>query len=82
MKHDLTKNPKNSNESYGWHFQYLTIIGLTIAFLTFISGLLYVHPSIPIYISLYASGGDLQKRSGRGGTADLMAWYGMAWLGV
>lgn len=24
-----------SNESYGWHFQYLTIIGLSLALLTF-----------------------------------------------
>lgn len=27
-------------ESYGWHFQYLTIIGLTVAQATFITGLL------------------------------------------
>jgi hypothetical protein len=28
------------NDSYGWHFQYLTIIGLSIAYATFIFGLL------------------------------------------
>ncbi|PQE11657.1 integral membrane protein [Rutstroemia sp. NJR-2017a WRK4] len=32
--------PTFMNESYGWHFQYLTIIGLTIAHFTFIAGLL------------------------------------------
>lgn len=30
----------NSNESYGWHFQYLTIIGLALSTLTFAFGLL------------------------------------------
>lgn len=28
------------NEAYGWHFQYLTVIGLSLATLTFIFGLL------------------------------------------
>lgn len=32
--------PTMINDSYGWHFQYLTIIGLTIAYATFIFGLL------------------------------------------
>ncbi|KAG9242976.1 FAR-17a/AIG1-like protein [Calycina marina] len=32
--------PSMINDSYGWHFQYLTIIGLTIAALTFAFGLL------------------------------------------
>jgi len=32
--------PPHSNESYGWHFQYLTIIGLSLASLTFITGAL------------------------------------------
>ncbi|KAF7929312.1 uncharacterized protein EAE98_005231 [Botrytis deweyae] len=32
--------PTFINSSYGWHFQYLTIIGLTLAFLTFVFGLL------------------------------------------
>ena len=32
--------PSMINESYGWHFQYLTILGLTVAYLTFICGLL------------------------------------------
>jgi hypothetical protein len=26
------------NESYGWHFQYLTVIGLALATLTFVIG--------------------------------------------
>jgi len=30
----------HSNESYGWHFQYLTIIGLSLATATFTLGLL------------------------------------------
>ena len=29
-----------SNDSYGWHFQYLTIIGLALSTLTFAFGLL------------------------------------------
>jgi len=40
--------PTFINESYGWHFQYLTIIGLTIAFLTFAFGLLYVISPITL----------------------------------
>jgi len=32
--------PSMINESYGWHFQYLTILGLTVATLTFVFGLL------------------------------------------
>lgn len=32
--------PTFINSSYGWHFQYLTIIGLTLAFLTFVFGFL------------------------------------------
>jgi hypothetical protein len=32
--------PSMINDSYGWHFQYLTIIGLTIAYATFVTGLL------------------------------------------
>ena len=32
--------PTMINESYGWHWQYLTIIGLTIAMATFIFGFL------------------------------------------
>lgn len=28
------------NEAYGWHFQYLTVIGLTLSTLTFIVALL------------------------------------------
>jgi len=36
----LADNPTPINESYGWHFQYLTIIGLTIGTLAFLCGLL------------------------------------------
>jgi hypothetical protein len=36
----LTDFPTHINASYGWHYQYLTIIGLTIAHITFIFGLL------------------------------------------
>lgn len=36
-----TNNDLNgSNEAYGWHFQYLTVIGLSLATLTFAAGLL------------------------------------------
>ncbi|RMZ82831.1 hypothetical protein DV737_g1866, partial [Chaetothyriales sp. CBS 132003] len=31
----LVTHPSSVNDSYGWHFQYLTIIGLTLATLTF-----------------------------------------------
>ncbi|WEW61351.1 hypothetical protein PRK78_006841 [Emydomyces testavorans] len=30
---------RRRNDAYGWHFQYLTIIGLTLATLTFAAGL-------------------------------------------
>ena len=33
-------NHSRSNESYGWHFQYLTIIGLALATFTCIAGAL------------------------------------------
>jgi hypothetical protein len=36
----LIDYPTHINESYGWHYQYLTIIGLTIATGTFAFGLL------------------------------------------
>lgn len=36
----LIDYPTHINESYGWHYQYLTIIGLTIATGTFTFGLL------------------------------------------
>ncbi|KAF2876290.1 FAR-17a/AIG1-like protein-domain-containing protein [Massariosphaeria phaeospora] len=36
----LTLNPNIISSSYGWHFQYLTILGLTISTLTFLLGLL------------------------------------------
>lgn len=31
---DMLNGPRN--EAYGWHFQYLTVIGLTLSTLTFI----------------------------------------------
>jgi len=36
----LVDFPTMINESYGWHWQYLTILGLTVAYLTFIFGFL------------------------------------------
>ncbi|KAF1815399.1 hypothetical protein P152DRAFT_390816 [Eremomyces bilateralis CBS 781.70] len=36
----LIINPNRINDSYGWHFQYLTIIGLALATTTFTLGLL------------------------------------------
>ncbi|KJX92978.1 integral membrane protein [Zymoseptoria brevis] len=36
----LVRNPNPINDSYGWHMQYLTIIGLLLATLTFAAGLL------------------------------------------
>ncbi|KIW94518.1 uncharacterized protein Z519_04494 [Cladophialophora bantiana CBS 173.52] len=36
----LNTHPNHINSAYGWHFQYLTIIGLTLATITFILGLL------------------------------------------
>lgn len=36
----LANFPSFINDSYGWHFQYLTILGLSIAFLTFVFGFL------------------------------------------
>lgn len=36
----LSANPNHINQSYGWHFQYLTIIGLLLATVTFTLGLL------------------------------------------
>ena len=35
----LLTHPNHINSAYGWHFQYLTIIGLTLATTTFILGL-------------------------------------------
>ncbi|KAF8847854.1 integral membrane protein-like protein [Acephala macrosclerotiorum] len=32
--------PTMINDSYGWHWQYLTILGLTVAYATFVFGLL------------------------------------------
>ncbi|KAJ5440205.1 uncharacterized protein N7458_011203 [Penicillium daleae] len=36
----MHENPNRANEAYGWHFQYLTVIGLSLSTLTFIVGLL------------------------------------------
>ena len=36
----LIANPNHINQAYGWHFQYLTIIGLSLATLTFLLALL------------------------------------------
>ncbi|PLN75248.1 acetyl-CoA synthetase-like protein [Aspergillus taichungensis] len=36
----MHENPNQANEAYGWHFQYLTVIGLSLATLTFAAGLL------------------------------------------
>jgi hypothetical protein len=36
----LVDFPTMINDSYGWHWQYLTILGLTVAHATFIFGLL------------------------------------------
>lgn len=36
----LSTHPNEINQSYGWHFQYLTIIGLALATTTFALGLL------------------------------------------
>lgn len=36
----LTDFPTFINDSYGWHWQYLTILGLTVAYATFIVGFL------------------------------------------
>ncbi|GAB7366577.1 hypothetical protein MBLNU230_g8563t1 [Neophaeotheca triangularis] len=36
----LVLNPNPINDSYGWHMQYLTIIGLSLAAATFTAGLL------------------------------------------
>ncbi|KAG9238541.1 FAR-17a/AIG1-like protein [Amylocarpus encephaloides] len=36
----LVDFPSMINDSYGWHWQYLTIIGLTVAYATFVFGFL------------------------------------------
>ncbi|RDL40027.1 uncharacterized protein BP5553_00006 [Venustampulla echinocandica] len=36
----MIDNPTKMNDSYGWHMQYLTIIGLAIAYATFICAFL------------------------------------------
>ncbi|KAE8356664.1 FAR-17a/AIG1-like protein-domain-containing protein [Aspergillus coremiiformis] len=36
----MHENPNHANEAYGWHFQYLTVIGLSLSTLTFTVGLL------------------------------------------
>lgn len=44
--------PSYINDSYGWHFQFLTIIGLSISTLTFIAGLLSDLTNSPRTFSL------------------------------
>jgi hypothetical protein len=36
----LVEFPTHINDSYGWHWQYLTILGLTVATASFVFGLL------------------------------------------
>ncbi|KAL4988196.1 FAR-17a/AIG1-like protein [Aspergillus falconensis] len=36
----MNDNPNHANEAYGWHFQYLTVIGLSLATVTFAIALL------------------------------------------
>ncbi|KAJ5731879.1 hypothetical protein N7493_003360 [Penicillium malachiteum] len=36
----MHENPNMANQAYGWHFQYLTVIGLTLSTLTFLVALL------------------------------------------
>ncbi|GFG22658.1 hypothetical protein IFM61606_02522 [Aspergillus udagawae] len=36
----MHENPNRANEAYGWHFQYLTVIGLALSTLTFAFALL------------------------------------------
>ncbi|KAL5336295.1 hypothetical protein BJX70DRAFT_409952 [Aspergillus crustosus] len=36
----MNDNPNHANEAFGWHFQYLTVIGLSLATITFAVGLL------------------------------------------
>ncbi|GFF60280.1 hypothetical protein IFM61392_03525 [Aspergillus lentulus] len=36
----MHENPNRANEAYGWHFQYLTVIGLALSTLTFAVALL------------------------------------------
>jgi len=36
----LIDYPTHINDSYGWHWQHLTILGLTVAYATFVVGLL------------------------------------------
>ncbi|KAF7719070.1 Integral membrane protein [Penicillium ucsense] len=36
----MHENPNRANEAYGWHFQYLTVIGLTLSTVTFLVALL------------------------------------------
>ncbi|KAJ5838954.1 uncharacterized protein N7525_004142 [Penicillium rubens] len=36
----MHENPNHANQAYGWHFQYLTVIGLSLSTLTFAVALL------------------------------------------
>jgi hypothetical protein len=48
----LVDYPTAFNDSYGWHWQFLTIIGLTIAMATFIFGLLADVTLSPVLFSI------------------------------
>ncbi|KAF2790710.1 hypothetical protein K505DRAFT_377341 [Melanomma pulvis-pyrius CBS 109.77] len=48
----LVDNPNVISESYGWHFQYLTIIGISISTLCFASALLADITSSPALFAL------------------------------
>ncbi|KAF6232369.1 hypothetical protein HO173_009474 [Letharia columbiana] len=48
----LSDNPNPINDSYGWHFQFLTIIGLALAVLTFSTGALADLSSSPTLFRL------------------------------
>lgn len=57
----LADNPNVISESYGWHFQYLTVLGVSISTLCFTSGLLaditnsYTLFTIKNYLALVAA---------------------------
>ncbi|OQE89475.1 hypothetical protein PENNAL_c0014G10158 [Penicillium nalgiovense] len=43
----MHENPNHANQAYGWHFQYLTVIGLSLSTLTFAVALLADITSSP-----------------------------------
>ncbi|PYH49912.1 putative integral membrane protein [Aspergillus saccharolyticus JOP 1030-1] len=36
----MHENPNHANEAYGWHFQYLTVLGLSLSLITITCGLI------------------------------------------